>query len=412
MSTLDLATQSLVARTVRHDLHLAPTHELLDCPVAFGPGAFVWQRDGVGLVTGGVVARVPAHAVAEFLRSVDVRDEVEQPGTGAIAVGSLPFLDADSACLTIPAWIEGRCADGSRWRTDISPQHDAVTNVARAVGGPTERSGPGRTHSELLTTRDHWNTAVHEVLAAIDAGTLEKAVLARTVRVRTEGRIDPLWLLRRLAAREPGRFLFATERIVGASPELLIRRSGETITSQPLAGSVPLTEGIGAIERLTQSAKDRHEHALVVDAISSGLGVWCTRVEIGATTAVPLADVAHLSTTIRARADAETPSALGLALALHPTPAVGGAPAGAALEHIARWEPHGRGRYAGPVGWVDARGDGEIAVALRSAELVGTDGCTALVRAGAGIVAGSDPETEWAEVDAKLTPVLRALTMA
>ena len=412
MSTVDLATQSLVARTVRRDPRLSSGHDLLDAfePAPSDTGGFVWLRDGVGFVTGGVAARVPADAVDECLRAIEVRDDVELPGTGAIAVGSLPFLHAASATLTIPAWIEGRAADGSTWRTDIGPDDHTVRNVPEPTVESCDRSGPGQTHSEDITALDHWCAAIDAVLAAIDAGHLAKAVLARTVRVQAERRIDPIWLLRRLAAREPGRFLFATDRIIGASPELLIRRAGTAITSRPLAGSVPLTQDAHALEALTRSAKDRHEHRLVVDAIVSELTSSCARVEVGATTAVPLADVAHLATTIRATAEAGTPSALSLALALHPTPAVGGAPAAAALEHIARWEPEGRGHYAGPVGWVDARGDGEIAVGLRSAELIGTDGRTALVRAGAGIVTGSEPEAEWTEVDAKLTPVLRALT--
>lgn len=379
-------------------------------PAPFEPEGFVWLRDGVGFVTGGVAARVPAHAVDEYLCAIEVRDDVELPGTGALAVGSLPFLDAGRATMTIPAWIEGRAADGSSWRTDIRPDDHADQDVREPTVSPTVRPAPGRTHSECLTTRDEWRTAVRAVLDAIDSGELAKAVLARTVRVHAEQPIDPIWLLRRLAAREPGRFLFATDRIVGASPELLIRRAGTEITSRPLAGSVPHPQSTHALDDLTRSAKDRHEHRLVVDAISSQLISSCAHVDVGATTAVPLADVAHLATTIHAVAGPATPSALALALALHPTPAVGGAPVAAALEHIERWEPSGRGHYAGPVGWVDARGDGEIAVALRSAELVGNDGRTVLVRAGAGIVAGSEPDAEWTEIDAKLTPVLRALT--
>lgn len=411
MSTVEIATQSLIARTVRRDPPRREGHEVLD---AFAPGGFAWMRDGVGFVTGGVAARVPASAVDECLRTIEVRDDVELPGTGAIAVGSLPFLQARNAEMTIPAWIEGRAPDGSEWRTDIRTDIRTDGRTDHDVPEPTVRSsddsGPGQTHSECLTTRDQWHAAVTAVLAAIDAGDLEKAVLARTVRIHTEQRVDPIWLLRRLAAREPGRFLFATDQMIGASPELLIRRTGTAIISRPLAGSVPDPQDMHALEELAGSAKDRHEHQLVVDAIANKLTASCTQIEVGATTAVPLADVAHLATTIRAVAGSGTPSALALALALHPTPAVGGAPVTAALEHIARWEPHGRGHYAGPVGWVDARGDGEIAVALRSAELVGNDGRTALVRAGAGIVAGSEPDAEWTEIDAKLTPVLRALT--
>ncbi len=405
MSTLDVETRALVARTVRGD----PAGERIDPIDRFGPDGFVWQREGVGFVTGGVAARVPARRVDDALAGIEVRDDVGQPGTGAIAVGSLPFLGAAEHVMTIPAWVEGRATDGSAWRTEIGPgdrTRVGTPDPATAV----DRSGPGATRAECLTTSDAWRRAVDAALAEIRAGRVEKVVLARAVRIEAERRIDPVWLLRRLAAREPGRFLFATDRVVGASPELLVRRAGSTVTARPLAGSIPDPHDADDLDRLARSAKDQHEHRLVVDAIARELARSCTTVAVGATTPVPLADVAHLSTTIRAVAGPDTPSALSLALALHPTPAVGGTPTDAALALIERWEPHGRGHYAGPVGWVDARGDGELAVALRSAEIVAADGRRALVRAGAGIVAGSKPELEWAEVDAKLTPVLRALT--
>ena len=145
-----------------------------------------------------------------------------------------------------------------------------------------------------------------------------------------------------------------------------------------------------------------------MEAVRATLAAHCTDLEVGPTATLGLADLAHLATPIRATAGPTTPSALDLALALHPTPAVAGTPTGAALDFIASHEPD-RGRYAGPVGWVGATGDGQFAVALRCAQLLGPDRRRALLHAGAGIVAGSTPDAEWDEIEAKLTPMIRAL---
>ena len=391
--------RNLVARTV---------HSSIDGPLLdrADPDGFTWIRDGFGFVAGGVAAEIPARDAEARLRDIEVHDDVRRPGTGAIAVGSLPFLDTATATVTVPAWVEGRAPDGTSWRTDIGRRDVApAAPPGRATAPPM--GSPGVTRTRCLTAYEHWDRTVGIVLAAIAAGEVTKVVLARTVLVEAAQAIDPRWLLGRLQAREPGRYLFAHAGSVGASPELLVSRSGTEVLARPLAGTVPWPAEERAIEQLLHSGKQQREHAIVVTAMASTLGALCSDLEIGPPEALRLADVAHLATTVCARAGTDTPGALGLALALHPTPAVGGTPTPRALEYIARAEPHGRGRFAGPVGWVDAHGDGEIAVALRSAEI---DGPTALVRAGAGIVAGSNPRAEWTEIDAKLTPVLRALT--
>ena len=389
---------TLVARTVLASFE----GELLDRAV---PDGFTWLRDGSGFVAGGVATEVPARDATAYLQDIEVHDEVHRPGTGAIAVGSLPFLDTASATVTIPAWVEGRAPDGTSWRTEIGRRDAPAAPPARAIVPPV--TSPGTTRTRCLTSPDHWERAVESVLAAIGAGEVTKVVLARTVHVEAAQAIDPRWLLGRLQAREPGRYLFAHAGSVGASPELLVSRTGRDVLARPLAGTVPWPAEEHAIEALLQSGKQQREHAIVVNAMAATLSALCSDLDVGAPVALRLADVAHIATTVRAHAGPDTPSALGLALALHPTPAVGGTPTDRALEYIARAEPHGRGRFAGPVGWVDAQGDGEIAVALRSAEI---DGPTARVRAGAGIVAGSDQQAEWDEIDAKLTPMLRALT--
>jgi isochorismate synthase EntC len=172
------------------------------------------------------------------------------------------------------------------------------------------------------------------------------------------------------------------------------------ITSRPLAGTAP------NVACLRASRKDAHEHELVVRAVVESLARSCDGVRAHGPDAVQFADIAHLATTVTARVDDESTSVLDLVAALHPTPAVAGTPRAAAVETIRQLEPSPRGRYAGPCGWVDARGDGEFVVALRCAEI---DRTRARLHAGAGIVAGSDATAEWAETQSKLEPMLRAL---
>jgi menaquinone-specific isochorismate synthase len=168
-----------------------------------------------------------------------------------------------------------------------------------------------------------------------------------------------------------------------------------------------VADGDAALRALAHSAKDNREHRFVVEAIADGLGGACRELDVGMVPDVAVfGPVAHLATTIRGTLAAPEPSALELARRLHPTPAVGGTPRAAAVAAIPNLEGFDRGRYAGPVGWVDSRGNGEWAIALRCAEL---DGPRARLVAGAGIVEGSDPGAEWAETQVKLEPMLRAL---
>ena len=231
-------------------------------------------------------------------------------------------------------------------------------------------------------------------------------VLAREVLVEADTPFDVRDVARRLATQQPGCFVYASDGMVGASPELLVRRLGSTVESRPVAGTT-VADSEAALHALAASVKDTREHQFVVESIAQELERLCDQLEVapGPDVAV-FGPVAHLATPIRGRLRAPIPSALELAHLLHPTPAVAGTPRGAALEVIRQLEGFDRGRYAGPVGWVDARGDGEWAIALRGAELHGTQ---ARLVAGAGIVAGSDPDAEWAETQAKLEPMLRAL---
>lgn len=380
---------------------LPPGDDPLAALDGLGADASAWFHDGVGFVARGVAARVALDDVPAALAAYVVDDEIGAPGTGPIAIGALPFGGAalaGRAEMVIPATVVGRAPDGRLWRTDV---------VSTVSDEPVRAPAPTRFHVVQGTSRDAWRTAVTSALREIDAGRVGKVVLARDVRVTADVAFDRARVVRALLGEQPGCYVFAVDGLVGASPELLVSRSGRAVVSRPLAGTAPEIDD-GALARLAASRKDAAEHGYVVDEIAGAFRAWCgDDVEVVGPHVVRFSSIAHLATTISGRlAGDQPPSALALARALHPTPAVAGTPTPAALSLIDALEPGERGRYAGPVGWVDARGDGEFALALRSAELDGRD---AVLRAGAGIVAGSDPEAEWLETEAKLAPMLSAL---
>jgi menaquinone-specific isochorismate synthase len=394
--TATSTTTGLVARTREID----PPARLLD---ALAPDGFAWLHDGAGFVTSGVAARVPAAEIERVLAGIDVDDPVTLPGTGALAAGALPFTDPARNELVVPASVTGVGGDGRAWRTEIGP----------SPAGHEPWAAPAtRFRVEGCVSRSTWASQVHAVLDAIAAGSLAKAVLARDVVVHADAPFDPRVVVDHLRLTQGGCVVFAAEHLVGATPELLVRRRGASVVSRPMAGTIArgaTDDGDRAAEAtLAASVKDGLEHRLVVDAVVDGLraaGVDVTTVR--GPEVARLATVSHLATTIGGTVEPRSArSALELALALHPTPAVAGAPRDAALAVLRDLEAFDRGRYAGPVGWVDAHGDGEWAVALRCAEL---EGATARLVAGAGIVAGSDPDAEWAETQAKLEPMLRVL---
>lgn len=260
-----------------------------------------------------------------------------------------------------------------------------------------------------------YEEAVRETVARIRRGEMRKVVLARTIEVTAERELDPRLLAGRLRAVDPDAYTFAVPAeqgvLVGASPELLVSRRGHEVRSNPLAGSAPRSgdpdEDRANADALIGSSKDREEHSIVVDAVADTLRPFCVELEWDPEPVLrETPNVWHLSTRFRGSLREPAPTVLDLVVALHPTPAVAGEPREAALEAIAELEPFDRGHYAGPVGWVDAEGDGEWAIALRCAELRGN---RAVLYAGAGIVADSDPTRELDETERKFRAFLDAL---
>ncbi|MEX1256315.1 MAG: isochorismate synthase [Gemmatimonadota bacterium] len=263
--------------------------------------------------------------------------------------------------------------------------------------------------------RNRWRTGIEGILAAIAEGRVQKAVLARFLDLSLARPANPLASLRFLREENRRAHVFYLEPrpgrvFLGAAPELLARLRGDSFEATAVAGSVP-RESDGEADRarvrqLLESAKDRAEHALTAEEMVEVLGPFLEEMEVEAEPRVlSLSRIHHLETTIRGRAH-EGEDILSLVEALHPTPAVCGRPRGEALSLIRGAEPFERGWYAGPVGWFDAEGDGDFVPALRSA--VGSGRAWRLF-AGAGIVAGSDPDGEWEETALKFEPALRAL---
>ncbi|MFD0804054.1 isochorismate synthase MenF, partial [Streptomonospora algeriensis] len=260
-------------------------------------------------------------------------------------------------------------------------------------------------------TAEEWGAAVGAAVERIRAGELDKVVMARDVVAEARGGIDPRTLLARLARDYPDCYTFAVEGMVGATPELLLRREGDEVASLVLAGTRPRgatpEEDARLASELEDSAKDREEHRYAIDSLRATLAPLCASVEAPERPRLlRLANVQHLASPARARLRPGA-STLDVVAAMHPTAAVGGTPTDAAMAVIRELEGMDRGRYAGPVGWIDGAGNGEWGIALRCAHV---EGPRARLFAGCGIVAGSDPEAEAAESDSKLRVMREALT--
>lgn len=322
-------------------------------------------------------------------------------------VGAVPFAPGAAAHLMVPQRLRrGGAPVAERQRPGRGGAPAAEEPRPSTVGLGALRPVP---------TPDGYRDAVAEAVAQIRAGHYTKVVLARSLHAEVSG-FDPAPVVRALAGRDPGGYTFAVDlgagrTLFGASPELLVARHGRTVTANPLAGSAarsadPAEDRRRAAELLA-SAKDRHEHAVVADQVASVLGGYCTNLQVPAEPSlVATATMWHLSTVVTGEIADPSVSALELATALHPTPAVCGTPTAAARAAIGRLEAFDRGFYTGMVGWVDAAGDGEWAVTIRCAT-AGPHGID--LYAGAGVVADSDPAAELAETTAKLGTLLNAL---
>ena len=362
-----------------------------------------WQRGGVYVEHEGLgIATGPGSVVGPDDVAAALRDGPD----GVVAAGALPF--AGSGSLLIAASQVRRVDPFVTARIGPPVPPELVTGLipAEAFGDAALVEAP---------TPIAYAGAVQEAARRVRAGELRKVVLARTIEVAAGRPLEARRLAHRLRAVDPHAYTFIAPAdagvLVGASPELLVSRHGTEVRANPLAGSAARagdpTQDRANAELLAASAKDHDEHAVVVEAVAAVLAPVCETLTWDPEPVLrETPNVWHLSTRFRGRLRAPAPSALDLALALHPTPAVGGTPTEAALALLHQLEGFDRGSYAGPVGWVDAAGDGEWAIALRCA-LLRDDRAT--LYAGAGIVGASDPQAEVDETDRKFRAFLDAL---
>lgn len=375
-------------------------------------GALAWVRDGEGVVGWGEAARLEVRgpdrfAVArawwrDLLATLTVQDEVAVRGSGPLLFGSFSFSPDETSVLVLPEVVLGR-RGGTSWRTTVGEPP--------RLSSPEPVRPPGElryAHAQAPVTA--FRTAVERAVARIRTGELAKVVLAHDLLAVAEEDIDARFVLGGLAVANPGCWTFAVDGLVGATPELLVRLAGGQVTSRVLAGTTArggdVADDTARIDALLHSAKDQEEHRHAVESLVSALTGHVTDLAVpGAPVALELSNVTHLATDITA-ALTDRSDVLDLLGDLHPTAAVGGTPTAAALDCIADLEDMDRGRYTGPVGWVDASGDGEWCIALRCAQLSGR---SARLFAGCGIVADSDPDAEVLEAQTKLVPVRDAL---
>jgi menaquinone-specific isochorismate synthase len=400
-------TPSLSVRSTRID-HISP---LLDVVDRRNPLVFV--RGGAGMAGIGEALRLEftgptrmtdaADAWREVAARASVDDEVGVPGSGLIAFGSFAFDDesTDTSVLIVPRIVLGR-RDGVAWITRVD---GAATPAAMPVGASVRLR---LTDGSL--TADGYARAVARAVEAIGRGDVSKVVLARDLVGRIPAEADLRLVAATLLTAYPDCYTFAVDGLIGASPETLVRTERGEVTARVLAGSaargVDATSDERAAHALATSSKDLDEHSYALRSLLLSLG----RHADGIVTAeqpftLKLPNLWHLASDVRGRLT-DGSSSLDLIASLHPTAAVAGTPTPEALALIRELEPFDRGRYAGPVGWVGADGDGEWAIALRCAQ-VHPDG-TVRAFAGAGVVADSVPDREVAETRMKFQPVVGA----
>jgi menaquinone-specific isochorismate synthase len=387
-------------------------------------GLVGWGEHALLRVSGADAAAQIARWFQDQVASLDVADAVGVAGSGPVCFVSLGFAPGDESVAIIPQVIYGRHA-GRTFVTTIGAADPAMP-------APLPVTAPGQVRysdTELSTT--DFMAAVEVAVGRIRDGVAAKVVLAHGLTAITEFPVDERFLLSRLAARYPSCAIFAVDGLVGASPELLMRRRGRSVASRVLAGTAWPEHGpagggvipggpksVGAVADaagmhrvaadLMASAKDMAEHRFAAESVARALTPLTSELDVPAgPSALELANLTHLATDISGELAAEIPAtALDLAALLHPTAAVGGTPTAVATAMIAELERVSRGRYAAPVGWLDTRGDGDFAIALRCAAVAGR---SVTMTAGCGIVADSDPTIEAREAQIKMLPIRDAL---
>jgi menaquinone-specific isochorismate synthase len=414
-----------------------------------------WTRREAGLVGFGEAARFTATGPERFLEAdiwwrhlvieADITDHVECPGTGPVAFGSFAFSKASDheSRLIVPEIVVG-VRDGRAWLTQITADDGELTEAgafaalkgwlesdpAAAVGSPAD-GGPTTDLAAAVVNPDaatlktgslseeDWMDAVTAGVAEIRTGKLEKLVLARDIVATVPEGVNAAEVLRQLAGRYRECWTYGVDGLVGATPEMLIQVEGRTAQARVLAGTLDRRDAVGeaglpldyAERVLAGSEKQRHEHEIAIQSLTTQLAPFSEAMNAHDEPFIlELPNVWHLASDVKAElteVEGHVPTCLALINALHPTAAVCGTPTQVAGALIRKLEHLDRGPYAGPVGWLDAAGNGEWGIALRGAVIESPT--TVRLYAGCGIVEGSQPAAELAETWAKFRPMLESL---
>ena len=397
--------------TTRIGDHL-PLLELLtsDAPLS-------WVRNGEGLVGWGVHATTTVSGKDRFekartwwhhqLETFAVANSVHGSGTGPVLFTSFSFDRNEESVLVIPKVIVGQKGAQS-WITWIGDTPQPVLPES-----PAQHSQGTFTFGDGSINTSAWKERVAEAIKRIDSSQVDKVVLARDLVATSTQNIQTAPILKKLAAEYPSTWTFAVDGLVGATPELLLRLSRGMVTSRVLAGTIPKTgndeKDLALAASLARSSKDLEEHEYAVRSVADALEPFCSSTNVPESPFVlHLANVMHLATDVTGALieSKQRLDAFSLLQSLHPSAAVCGTPRNIAFDIITEIEGMNRGRYAGPVGWIDASGDGELGIALRSGQITDRE---IRIFAGCGIVAGSNPEKELEESNAKMIAMRSAL---
>lgn len=376
-----------------------------------------WIKGEEGLIGFGEYARIHVQGSERFtlarnwwqskLRDFEIHNNVHGSGTGPILFASFSFDENDPSYLVIPRVVVGRRGERS-WITWIGDEAEPVFDRLEPKAMPTTIEWNG-------SNGDIWRERVSDLINRIKNGEVEKVVLARSLDGHASAPIDARRILKLLHQQYPTTWSFLHSGLIGATPELLVRLSKSMITSRVLAGTIKRSgndeRDLALAASLARSSKDLEEHEYAVRSVADAISPICSSINAPESPFVlHLANVMHLATDVTGvlNDSANPPDILDALERLHPSAAVCGTPRDKAQAAIEEVEGAMRGRYAGPVGWIDIRMDGEFGIALRCGQI---DESKRKIRiyAGCGIVAGSDPSDEYAESEAKLLPMRSAL---
>lgn len=376
---------------------------------------FTWVRNGEGLVGWGIHASIKVKGAKRFddarnwwhqqLDSFEINNEVHGPGTGPVLFTSFAFDENEESELVIPKVVVGT-RNQSTWITWFGNESQPKL-IERAVAN----SIPAIKWREADVSS--WKEKVLTAVSEIQEDVLDKVVLAREIIADAESNVDPRSVLRNLAKEYPGTWVYSNNGLVGATPELLIRLNNSMVVSRVLAGTISKTgdddKDLALAASLARSSKDLEEHEYAVRSVADALSPFCSSTNVPDSPFVlHLSNVMHLATDVTGaiKESHKVIDIFSILAKLHPSAAVCGTPTAVAAELIKRIEGINRRRYAGPIGWVDSKGDGEQGIALRCGYINGKE---VHAFAGCGIVAGSDAAKEVAESQAKFLPIINAL---